>query len=365
VTSAPGVGPDNGPGVTIGGFLGRVRRPGSVLVLRALPGLGDLLCAVPALRALRAALPDAHIALLGLPAARPILARTGPHVDEVLDFAGWPALPESPSEDPERMVAGIAAVQRRRFDLAVQLHGSGLVTNPLVGLLGAARLAGSYLPGQWCPDPVTFLPYPVDLPEVRRLLGVVAHLGAGPQGEHLEWRVSDADRAQAAALVPPGPAYAVVHPGASTAARRWPADGFAAVADALVRAGLRVVLTGTDAERSTTARVAATMRTSAGDLAGATTLGGLGALVAAARLVVTNDTGTAHLATALRVPSVVIFTGSDPRRWAPLDRARHAVVVDPADPGTTDGGLRLRPPSVNAVLAAVGEVLGGRGHRPR
>ncbi|HLZ36868.1 MAG TPA: glycosyltransferase family 9 protein [Mycobacteriales bacterium] len=377
----PATGPASGPvGTTgVGGVL-TAEHPRSVVVLRALPGLGDLLCAVPALRALRHALPGAHLALLGLPAARAVLAHVGPYVDEVLDAAGWPGLPESPLRDPGETLAGLGAAQRRRFDLALQLHGSGLVTNPLVSLLGAARTAGSYLPGQWCPDPETFVPYPADQPEVRRLLAVVTHLGAPARGEHLEWRVSEADRGEARALLrdalgAPDAAYAVVHPGASTATRRWPAERFAAVADALAAAGLRVVLTGTEAERPTTARVRSAARTAPRDLAGATSLGALAALVAGARLVVSNDTGAAHLATALRAPSVVVFTGSDPWRWTPSDRGRHHVVVDPPEPPrpwlrpdgarrclgegcvAPDAGLRLRPPPVGAVLAAVEEAL--------
>jgi ADP-heptose:LPS heptosyltransferase len=63
------------------------------------------------------------------------------------------------------------------------------------------------------------------------------------------------------------------------------------------------------------------------DLAGKTTLGGLAALVARARLVVCNDTGVSHLAAALRTPTVVIASGSDTRRWSPVDRTLHRVLA--------------------------------------
>jgi ADP-heptose:LPS heptosyltransferase len=72
------------------------------------------------------------------------------------------------------------------------------------------------------------------------------------------------------------------------------------------------------------------MRAPAVDLAGKTSLGGLAALVARARLVLANDTGISHIAAALQAPSVIVASGSDPRRWAPLDRRRHRVLWHPA-----------------------------------
>ncbi|MGC2036132.1 glycosyltransferase family 9 protein, partial [Paraburkholderia caledonica] len=63
-------------------------------------------------------------------------------------------------------------------------------------------------------------------------------------------------------------------------------------------------------------------------LAGSTSLGGLAALVAHARLVVCNDTGISHIAAAMATASVVVASGSDTRRWAPLDHERHRVLAD-------------------------------------
>jgi ADP-heptose:LPS heptosyltransferase len=68
------------------------------------------------------------------------------------------------------------------------------------------------------------------------------------------------------------------------------------------------------------------MRHEALNLAGATTVGMLGALIARAALVVCNDTGTSHLAAALATPSVVISTGDNPDRWAPKNQMLHSVL---------------------------------------
>src|SRR5690606_25867175 len=119
---------------------------------------------------------------------------------------------------------------------------------------------------------------------------------------------------------------AVVHVGAQLPSRRWPAARFAAVADQLAQAGLQVVLTGTAPERPLVDEVRAHMRGPARVLCGQTDLWTLGAVLARTRLLVCNDTGLSHVAAALGTPSVVVACGSDVRRWAPLDTARHRVV---------------------------------------
>lgn len=332
--------------------------PERVVVLRALPGLGDLLCTVPALRALRAALPGAHLAVIGLPAAGLLGERFGHLVDEVLPFPGFPGLPEAPL-DSARTVGFLEAAQRRRFDLALQLQGDGRVTNLLVALLGARLSAGFHPAGGWVPDRERYLPYPQRAREVRRPLALLAHLGVPAAGEGLELPLRDDDAAQAAAAldgVEPG-TYAVLHPGATEPARRWPPARFAAVADALTERGLVPVVTGTPAEREVVDAVRAAMRTPAVDLAGRTTLGALAAVVRDARLVVTNDTGMSHLAAAVRAPSVVVFLASDPARWAPLDAARHRALGWPRTPPGPDGKVRLEPVTVADVLLAADDLL--------
>jgi ADP-heptose:LPS heptosyltransferase len=307
--------------------------PRRVAIVRALPGLGDLLCAVPALRALRRALPEARLTLIGLPQARALVARFGRYLDDFLEFPGFPGIVER-EPDIRGFPDFLSAAHARRFDLAIQMHGSGIVTNLFTALLGARLMAGCYLPGMYCPDPDRFLPYPSHEPEIRRNLRLMEFLGAPCQGEDLEFPLAPDDEAAAQFVVEahglvPG-RYACVHPGAATPDRCWPAERFAAVADALAARGLRVVLTGTAAEAALTRRVAGLMTAPSIDLTGRTTIGALAVVLRDARLLVANDTGVAHLAAALRVPSVVIFSASDPARWAPLDRVRHRALAPAA-----------------------------------
>ena len=295
-----------------------------IVAVRALQ-LGDMLCAMPALRALHGEYPAARITLVGLPWAREIAARFRRYLYDFIEFPGFPGMPERPC-DPAALPPFFDAVKDRRYDLAIQLHGSGEIMNRVVAGLGARRSAGFYRAGQPCPDPERFVEWCDGEHEVLRYLRLVEHLGVAPQGAALEFPLGQADWREWHALGLARDAYAVIHPGAQQASRRWPAERFAAVADALAAVGLRIVLTGTSGEAPLVERVKRAMRSPALQLAGLTTLGGLAALAARARLVVANDTGISRIAAAVKAPSVIVATGSDARRWAPLDRQLHRVL---------------------------------------
>ncbi len=304
-------------------------QPRRVVVVRALRGLGDLLCTTPAMRALRVALPAAEITLLSLPWAQTFVERFDRYFDSFIEFPGYPGIPER--VPPIAQLPGfLAEVQARQFDLALQMHGSGIISNPFTVMLGARINAGFYLPGQYCPDPGRFLAYPAGEAEVRRHLHLMEFLGLPLQGEEMDFPLRESDRQELDEI---GPAHALrereyvcLHAGAYEPARRWPAERFATVADALAARGLQIVLTGSAGEAGLAAQVAARMRAPAVDLAGKTSLGALAVLLSRSRLLLTNDTGVSHLAAALAVPSVVIFLASDPLRWAPLDRRLHRSV---------------------------------------
>jgi ADP-heptose:LPS heptosyltransferase len=111
-----------------------------------------------------------------------------------------------------------------------------------------------------------------------------------------------------------------------------------------------VVLTGTAPEAGMVAEVAAALPGRCLDLCGRTGIGVLAAVFAGARLVVSNDTGAAHVAAGVGAPSVVVFPAEgDPQRWAPLDRTRHRAVTP---------GSRERWAPVDAVLDAAGQLVG-------
>lgn len=305
-----------------------VSPPRRIAIFRALQ-LGDMLCAVPALRALRRAWPDAHITLVGLPWATRFLERFPSLIDELVVFPGARGFPEQ-AETDAGLPRFFSAMRECRFDLAIQMHGSGGPANDIVKQWGAAAYAGFRQPHE--PPEAGFIAWPDDLPEPRRYLALVRALGIDADDDALWFPLTPHDRCEYAALetrhgIEPE-RLIVLHPGAQWPSRRWPAARFAEVADALAAKGWQIAITGTSNEAAITAAVLGAMAAPALHLTGSTTLGGLAALVSRARLVVCNDTGISHVAAAVQTPSTVIASGSDTRRWAPLDGARHRVLAD-------------------------------------
>ncbi|MEU9035072.1 glycosyltransferase family 9 protein [Streptomyces sp. NPDC048352] len=316
-----------------------------VLVLRAL-GLGDLLTAVPCLRALRRSMP-AHEIVLAAPARLAAAVAATGLVDRLL-----------PAGAPGRAVPAGLAWTGPPPEVAVDLHGNGPASRGLLQRLRPDRLLAyghPHPPGTAAPE------WRADEHERERWCRL------------LNWYGIDADPADLRIPRPPCPSPApgavVLHPGADAAARRWPPERFAAVARALNRAGHRVVVTAGAGEGRPARRVAA----EAGLPPGAV-LGGaddvpfprLCALVGAARCVVVGDTGLAHLATALGTPSVVLFGPVAPRLWGPPPDARHRVLwhpvpgEDPLRPGDAHGTVpdaRLLRITAQEVLEAVEQVL--------
>jgi hypothetical protein len=239
-----------------------------------------------------------------------------------------------------------------RPDIAVNLHGRGPQSHRALAALRPGALV-AYA----CEDAAAEGPaWREDEHEVARWCRLLEWYGLATDADDLDIDVAPARD------VPRG--ATVLHPGASAGARRWPVDRWAAVARHEAVAGRPVVITGAPSERALAAAVAR----SAG-LAESSVWAGrtadpvdLAAVVAAAAMVVSGDTGAAHLATALRVPSVVLFGPVSPARWGPppsrwWHRALWAgIESDPHASAPAPGLLAL---SVDDVVCALDEVRSG------
>ncbi len=121
------------------GLLTRLPRVRKVAVVRA-SRIGDFICATAAFRALRRAVPDAELSLIGLPLVEDLVARSH-HLDRFISFPGFPGMAEQ-FFDSRRAAGFFVEMQGENFDLVVQMHGSGAHSNIFSLLLGASVTAG-------------------------------------------------------------------------------------------------------------------------------------------------------------------------------------------------------------------------------
>jgi ADP-heptose:LPS heptosyltransferase len=276
-----------------------------LLVLRAL-GLGDFATVVPVLRALRRSHPGYELVLAAPAPLAPLVAATGA-VDRLHVTPAYIRAPIERLDWPGP-----------RPKLAVNLHGNGPHSHRALLGVGPARLVAYACPAAGHHEGPQWSDAEHEVSRWCRLM---------------RWAGIDADPADLSLPVPDPPwgglrGTVIVHPGASGPERRWPVRRYAAVARVLARAGHRVVITGSRTEASDAAAVAGGAGLPPSSvLAGRTDLAALGAVIAHARLLVSGDTGVAHLATAYGTPSVVLFGPISPATWGPPPgRPQHVIL---------------------------------------
>ena len=311
----------------------RFDRVSRIVVLRG-GGIGDLILALPALEALRATYPTAELVLLGSPAHAELLTGRRSPVSRVEVLPIAEGVRESPGRtaDPAELRAFRDRLRHGGpIDLAVQLHGGGRYSNPFLLSLGARHTVGLVTDDA---EPLErTMPYMYYQHETMRWLEVVGLAGAAPvtTEPHLEVTAAEVD-ATARHLPRAGAPLAVVHPGASDPRRRWPAERFAQVIAGLLDAGASVRLIGDAGDAALQARIVADVAALRPQgaarlvpLAGALGIGESAALLAAADVVVANDSGPRHLAQAVGAPTVGIFWFGNVVNAAPFARGRHRV----------------------------------------
>jgi lipopolysaccharide heptosyltransferase II len=294
--------------------------------------LGDLLMTTPALAAAAESVPGVEITLLANEGAN-VLAPHLPMVHDVITarvpWVRHEADAEDDTGDQDRAL--LARLAERRFDAAVIFTvctQSALPAATLCRLAGIPlRLAHArenpyQLLTDWAPEQDLCIADARH--EVRRQLDLVAQVGWHCEDERLRFVLRDEDVAFVDALLAeqnaftsPASAQAplvVVHVGASAPSRRWPAERFGAAADSLASSrAARIVFTGSASEAALIDTARAAMRLPSVSLAGRLSLGALGALISRAAVVMTNNSGPAHLAAALGTPVVDLYALTNPQ----------------------------------------------------
>lgn len=291
-----------------------------------LDNMGDVLMCTPALRALRSGHPERRLTLLASNAGA-ALAPYLPEVDDVIACT-VPWMKHDTPDDARAVAALAERLRGGRYDGAViftSFSQSALPAALLCYLAGIPlRLAhcreNPYcLLTDWVPDPE---PEQGIRHEVERQLSLVAHIGCVPDHRGLTFRPGDSDRtavetklrARGIALEQP---WIMLHPGASAPSRRYPAAHWSALVRLLVRdPGLPLVLSGDAGDRVLADAILATAgphRGRAVSLAGELDLGQLGAAIASAAVLVSNNTGPAHMAAAVGTPLVDLYALTNPQ----------------------------------------------------
>ena len=275
----------------------------AALILRAL-GLGDLLTAVPALRGIRAALPGHEVVIAVPPWLVPMVAL----IDSVDSCVEVEVLPGA--------VPDCIRWHQRPPEIVFNLHGRGPQSHLLLTRMQPERIVAFARADLGVAGP----PWRQAEHEVQRWVRLVsAGLGVTCDPDALDIAVPQHPFSPAGAVV--------IHPGAAYPARCWPLDRFASVAAALRDRGHEVVVTGSAQESEIAAAVAHHAGLpEASNLAGRTNGSELAALIAAASLTISGDTGISHLATAYRRPSVTLFGPVPPTLWGPPARPQHLAI---------------------------------------
>ncbi len=302
------------PGADRGGpvDLGAARR---ILAVRA-DNIGDVVTTTPALRAIRAAAPQAELDLLASPAGWGV-APMIEDLDGVLIVS--PSSQELSGRHPGR--AGDSVAERElldrlttaRYDVLLVFTSFSQSPWPVahLGLLAGigtrvvhSREFGGAVATHWVTPP------PDRTHQVDRALHLLASIGVPDRGRAPALRVPpDADEA-ADRLAPPGP-FALLAPGASGAARRYPAERFGAAAARLATSGLPVLVAGTASEDELVARVVAAAGHPDVTPVPPAPLTVFAALLRRAAVAITNNSGGMHIADAVGTPVAVTYAGTE------------------------------------------------------
>jgi ADP-heptose:LPS heptosyltransferase len=295
---------------------------GRVLLIR-LDNLGDTLLTTPAFRAVRQALPKAHLALLAGQAGCEV-GQLNPDIDETILY-------HAPSEDvyfrlpqdPGREFAAVEALKERNFDAAIiftSYKQSALPAAYLCYLSGIPlRAAGSFEgPGSLLTHRHRYKETVPPSHESLRGLELTGFLGFPAVEPEMVLVPREEDEESAARLLERHDVerFILVHPGSSASSRAYPPERYTTVVEEL-RAGseLQVLVTGGPGEKDLTRQVAGSAGVPVG---GETNFGEFVALVGQAAVIVTNNTGTTHVASALKRPVVTVFAGTNPpEQWGP------------------------------------------------
>lgn len=285
--------------------------------------LGDVLMTTPAIRALKESRADRRITLLTSPASAEI-ASLVPEIDGVITYAApWmKATPPRWSSLPDKDL--VERLQLAQFEAAVifTVYSQSPLPSAFLCYLAEIPLRLAYCrenPYQLLTDWVAETePDQQIRHEVQRQLDLVAAVGARTTNLRLSLQIPERARETVHRLLETTldlrRPWVLIHPGATAASRRYPPEGFAAAADLLLREmGYQILFTGIASEQDLVEAIQARMKAPSHSLVGVLGLAEFAALVEAAPLLISNNTGPVHIAAAVGTPVVDLYALTNPQ----------------------------------------------------
>lgn len=292
-----------------------------------LESLGDVLMCTPAFRALRASIPGCHLTLLTSPSGAAV-APYIPELDAAIGYrAPWmkhnaPASTEALQECVAQLAKGMT---NARFDAAVIFTSYSQSPLPaallchLAGIplrLASCRENPYQLLSHWVPEQERER---ATRHEVQRQLDLIAYVGCAASDTALSFDIPAAAASRVSAMleeaaIDPAAPYLVLHAGASAASRRYPVRHWLVLTGMLgTRLGYPIILTGDRGDVELLRPLSETWVGPVHSLIGKLDLGELGALIRSASLLITGNTGPAHIAAALGTPLVDLYALTNPQ----------------------------------------------------
>lgn len=294
----------------------------NILVMR-LDNIGDVIMTSPALRAIKENFPDCRLTLMASPGGAQAVTLL-PWIDEVLT---WRVLWQDLGKldfDPSREWELIKILQAGNFDAAIAFTSFSQSPYPAAFL---CYLAG--IPSRWGESKefghglltISVPPAPDEIHQVERNLRLIETAGLKVSDRTLNIKIPETAQQSALTLLQNSqfPSYLLLNPWTSCQSRNYDSQRFAIAARQLANVTqMPVVVTGVEKDRVVSASLLTILGNCAIDLIGKTTLPQLAALIANAKLVLTNNTSTMHIADATRTPTVVMFAGTElESQWEP------------------------------------------------
>lgn len=295
--------------------------------------MGDVVLSLPAIKAVKEAFPSAHITVMVQPRMDDLL-KGNPHIDEVIVYDK-----NKKHKGILRNIGFVSQLRSKKFDAALIFHTTKRI-NLLCFLAGIPRRIG-YARGKadfLLTDRLENAKKAGEKHEAEYSLDILRYLGIAPEFSNPVIYVSAEDEKKAEDIlkglgIAPGEKFVILHPGASCVSKMWPLENFARTGDMLIEnLKIKVMINLAPSQTGLGEKVKGMMKNKPVFYCEPTTLGELAALFKRAGLVISNDSGPAHVASAVGIPVISIFgrnqKGLSPVRWMPLGNKAIAVHKD-------------------------------------